>query len=36
MYSHFAALIPLMSVDGELSILNKMLNQEAMPWWKKN
>jgi hypothetical protein len=35
MYNHYAALLRLESLDGELSILNVMLNQEGMPWGKK-
>jgi hypothetical protein len=36
MYNHFAALLPLPSVDaGGLSCLNKLVNQVGIPGWKK-
>jgi hypothetical protein len=36
MYNHFAALLPLPSVDaGGLPCLNELVNQVGIPWWKK-
>lgn len=36
MYNHFAALLPLTSVDaGGLPCLNELVNQVGIPWWKK-
>jgi hypothetical protein len=36
MYNHFAALLPLPSVNaGGLPCLNELVNQVGIPWWKK-
>jgi hypothetical protein len=37
MYNHYAALIPIESVTNSsgLSILNDLVNNEKVPWWKK-
>ena len=35
MYNHFAALIPIDNLTGDESILNVLVNQVGLPWWKK-
>jgi len=35
MYNHYAVLIPVESNGGGLLILNELVNQQGIPWWKK-
>ena len=35
MYNHYAGLIPVESNGGGLLILNELVNQQGIPWWKK-
>jgi hypothetical protein len=35
MYNHFEALIPIDNLKGGKSVLNVLMNQVGIPWWKK-
>jgi hypothetical protein len=35
MYNHFTALIPIGNLIGDDPVLNVLMNQVGIPWWKK-